>query len=335
MNASVDNIHTSQIAAEQTMKNKFGKVAVMMGGMSAERAVSLASGANILKGLVEMGIDAIAFDLQEQPLLALKELKVDRVFNIMHGRGGEDGTLQGALELMGIPYTGSGVLGSALAMDKVRCKQLFNANGLATPAFRVIRKGDEPDMSSLLTELGGVVFVKPAQEGSSIGMSRAENEAQLTDAIALAMQYDDAVLVEAFVDGPEFTVAILAGNALPVIELRTPRTFYDYKAKYQSNSTEYLCPCDLDAQRTAEIQQLAQAAFVVVGAKDWGRVDVMLDQQGRFQLLEVNTVPGMTAKSLVPMAAKAAGIDLAQLLNEILTSTLSGEQIAKEQVTSE
>jgi D-alanine-D-alanine ligase len=306
--------------------NEFGKVAVLMGGTSAEREISLRSGATVLRGLVEAGVDAVAFDTKEQPLSALADMKIDRVFNILHGRGGEDGTVQGALEFMGIPYTGCGVLGSALAMDKVRCKQLFKACDLPTPEFVMVNKatytvGDE---ASILQQLGGVVFVKPANEGSSIGMARAETEQQLSDAIKVALEFDDSVLIEAFVDGPEYTVAILAGEALPVIELRTPREFYDYTAKYETTTTQYLCPCDLDEVSTAQIQRLATTAFDVVGGQGWGRVDVMLDQHGQFQLLEVNTVPGMTAKSLVPMAARATGLTLNELLLEILkTSSVS------------
>jgi D-alanine-D-alanine ligase len=305
-------------------KAKFGKVAVMLGGTSAESAVSLLSGENVLNCLLAAGVDAQPFDLKERPLSALHAMNIDRVFIAMHGRGGEDGTLQGALEFMGVAYTGSGVLGSALAMDKVRSKQLFKASDLPTPEFKIIRQatyrhGDEVTM---LDQLGGVVFVKPAQEGSSIGMSRADTPQQLADAIDVAFGFDEAVLIEAFVDGPEYTVAILADQALPVIELRTPRTFYDYQAKYQSNNTQYLCPCDLNEADTSEIQRLAKLAFDVVGAKVWGRVDVMRDQNGQFQLLEVNTVPGMTAKSLVPMAAKAGGIDAEQLVVTILEQTL-------------
>ena len=216
------------------------------------------------------------------------------------------------------------MLGSALAMDKVRCKQLFRANGLATADFVVVNKKNyrQGDEAQILKQLGGIVFVKPANEGSSIGMGRAENPQDLAGAIADAMQYDSSVLIEAFIDGPEYTVAILNDNALPVIELRTPRTFYDYQAKYKSTDTQYICPCDLDEQQTHNIQTLALQAFDVVGAKGWGRVDVMRTQSGEFMLLEVNTVPGMTAKSLVPMAAKAAGIDLPELLIAILKTSL-------------
>lgn len=305
---------------------EFGKVAVLLGGDAAEREISLKSGETVLTGLLGEGVDAFAFDPHEQPLSELKALNVDRVFNVIHGRGGEDGTIQGALEYMGLSYTGSGVLGSALAMDKVRSKQLFKANGLETPSFVMVNKsryvvGDE---AKWLEQLGGIAFVKPANEGSSIGMSRVEDAKALAEAIAQAFEYDESVLIEAFVDGPEYTVGILNGKALPVIELRTPRTFYDYTAKYQSSNTEYLCPCDLDAQDEKVLQQLSLAAFTAVSANGWGRVDAMRDQNGEFQLLEVNTVPGMTAKSLVPMAAKQAGLTLGQLLIEILKTADQG-----------
>lgn len=305
------------------MSTEYGKVAVLFGGHAAEREVSLKSGETVLNGLLEAGIDAVAFDPKGRSLNELAQMGVDRVFNVLHGRGGEDGTIQGALEFMGLPYTGSGVLGSALAMDKERSKQLFKANGLPTPLFEMVYKhsyqaGIEPE---LLRRLGGIVFVKPANEGSSIGMNRAENDEQLQQALAQAFDYDDAVIVEAFVDGPEYTVAILHDKALPVIELRTPRTFYDYTAKYQSTTTQYLCPCELDSEDEAQLQQLALKAFAAVGAKGWGRVDAMRDKDGHFYLLEVNTIPGMTAKSLVPMAAKVSGLSQQQLLLEILATS--------------
>lgn len=306
------------------MSSEFGKVAVIFGGTSAEREVSLKSGTNVLDGLLSAGVDAFAFDTKDQPLSALVQMNVDRVFIVLHGRGGEDGSIQGALQFLGIPYTGSGVLGSALAMDKVRCKQLFKASDLPTPAFMVLNKADyqQGNEAQMLEKLGGVVFVKPANEGSSIGMNRAETPEQLLASIENAFDYDQRVLLESFVNGPEYTVTILAGQALPVIELKTPRTFYDYTAKYQSSTTQYLCPCDLSAEKTTQIQQLSKAAFEVVGANGWGRVDVMLGQDDKFYLLEVNTVPGMTAKSLVPMAAKAAGYELPELLLEILKTSL-------------
>lgn len=304
------------------MSSKFGKVAVMFGGTSAEREVSLKSGTAVLKALQAQGIDAHAFDPKDQPLSALEAQAFDRVFIVLHGRGGEDGTMQGALQLHDMPYTGSGVLGSALAMDKIRCKFLFSAHGLPTAPFRVAQKGDDIDYAAMLAQLNGKVMVKPANEGSSIGMSAATTAAELEQALALAFEYDDAVLVEQWINGREFTVSMLDGQALPVIEMRTPRAFYDYEAKYQSNSTEYLCPAPISAEQTASLQQSAMAAFKAVGASGWGRVDAMLDSDGQFRLLEVNTVPGMTEKSLVPMAARAAGYSFEQLVAKILEQAL-------------
>ncbi len=300
------------------MSQQFGKVAVMFGGTSAERDVSLKSGKAVLNALQNQGIDAHAFDPKEQPLTALQAQGFDRVFIVLHGRGGEDGTMQGALQLLGLPYTGSGVLGSALAMDKIRCKFLFAAHGLPTAPFAVAQKGEAIDYAAMLNQLNGKVMVKPANEGSSIGMSSAETPAELEQALTLAFGYDEAVLVEQWIQGREFTVSMLDGQALPVIEMRTPRAFYDYEAKYQSNSTEYLCPAPLTAEQTQRLQQAAMAAFKAVGASGWGRVDAMMDEQGNFYLLEVNTVPGMTEKSLVPMAAKAAGYSFEQLVAKIL-----------------
>lgn len=300
------------------MSSNFGKVAVMFGGTSAEREVSLKSGAAVLKALQEQGIDAHAFDPKFQDLAELKTLGFQRVFIVLHGRGGEDGTMQGALQLAGLPYTGSGVLGSALAMDKIRCKFLFSAHGLPTAPFVVAVKGEAIDHAAVISKLNGKVMVKPANEGSSIGMSAATSGDELKTALELAFQYDDAVLVEQWIQGREFTVSMLDGQALPVIEMRTPRAFYDYEAKYQSNTTEYLCPAPLSAEQTTLLQQAATAAFKAVDAKVWGRVDAMMDQAGNFYLLEVNTVPGMTEKSLVPMAAKAAGYSFGQLVRKVL-----------------
>jgi D-alanine-D-alanine ligase len=300
------------------MSSNFGKVAVMFGGTSAEREVSLKSGAAVLKALQNQGIDAHAFDPKQQDLAQLKSLGFQRVFIVLHGRGGEDGTMQGALQLAGLPYTGSGVLGSALAMDKIRCKFLFSAHGLPTAPFVVAVKGESIDHAAVIAKLNGKVMVKPANEGSSIGMSAATTGEELKAALELAFTYDDAVLVEQWIQGREFTVSMLDGQALPVIEMRTPRAFYDYEAKYQSNSTEYLCPAPLNAEQTTLLQQAAAAAFKAVDAKVWGRVDAMMDEAGNFYLLEVNTVPGMTEKSLVPMAAKAAGYSFEQLVYKVL-----------------
>ncbi|MDP2714764.1 D-alanine--D-alanine ligase [Rheinheimera sp.] len=303
--------------------NALAKVAVMFGGVSAEREVSLRSGNAVLKALLDAGVDAVAFDPQTQSLAELGNMGAQRVFIVLHGRGGEDGTMQGALQQLGLPYTGSGVLGSALAMDKIRCKWLFQAQQLPTAPFAVVHSNDT-DFAGLLATLGGKVMVKPANEGSSIGMSAASTAAELEQAIRAALKYDSEILVERWIDGREFTVAILNGQVLPVVEMRTPRAFYDYEAKYQASSTEYLCPAPLSAEQTAAMQDTALKAFNAVGASGWGRVDIMLDQSGQHFLLEVNTVPGMTEKSLVPMAAKAAGMSFGQLVLAILTQTEGG-----------
>lgn len=297
-----------------------GKIAVMFGGLSAEREVSLRSGAAVLKALQDAGLDAFAFDPKHQTLADLAASGAQRVFIVLHGRGGEDGSMQGALQQLGLPYTGSNVLGSALAMDKIRCKWLFQAQQLPTAPFAVVHSNDT-DFAGLLASLGGKVMVKPANEGSSIGMSAASTAQELEQAIGAALKYDSEILVERWINGREFTVAILNGQVLPVVEMRTPRAFYDYEAKYQANSTEYLCPAPLSSEQTAAMQDTALKAFNAVGASGWGRVDIMLDQSGQHFLLEVNTVPGMTEKSLVPMAAKAAGLSFQQLVLAILTQT--------------
>ncbi|WP_105167312.1 D-alanine--D-alanine ligase [Pseudoalteromonas sp. T1lg23B] len=301
--------------------NTFGKVAVLLGGSSAEREVSLKSGEAVLNGLLSAGVDAIAFDPAERNLWELKSLAVERVFIALHGRGGEDGTIQGALEYMGIPYTGSGVLGSALAMDKIRCKHLFKSAKLSTAAYAVVDANVGFDADAIIKEFGKVM-VKPSHEGSSIGMAQANNAQELTTALTNAFKFDEQVLVEQWITGREFTVAMLGNDALPVIEMKTPRGFYDYEAKYQVNSTQYFCPADISQAHTAQLQIMAKHAFELVGANGWGRVDAMQDENGHFYLLEVNTVPGMTQKSLVPMAAKAQGITFEQLVVRILEQTL-------------
>ncbi|KPV96790.1 D-alanine--D-alanine ligase B [Pseudoalteromonas sp. P1-9] len=302
-------------------QKQYGKVAVLLGGNSAEREVSLNSGSAILNALITNGVDAIAFDPKERELAELKTLGIDRVFIALHGRGGEDGTIQGALEFMGLPYTGSGVLGSALAMDKVRCKQLFVASNLPTAKFTTVKKGEGFSIESIINEFGAVM-VKPSHEGSSIGMAKASTSEELKSALENAFKFDDEVLLEQWITGTEYTVSMLNNQPLSVIEMKTPRGFYDYEAKYKSSTTSYHCPADLSNADTAYLQMIATQAFALVGAKDWGRVDAMRDQSGEFYLLEVNTVPGMTEKSLVPMAAKDSGRDFAQLVLEILDSTL-------------
>src|SRR5690554_1625032 len=297
---------------------KFGKVAVLYGGSSAEREVSLRSGQAVLAALQAQGVDAHGVDPAAVSLTALAQQHFDRAFIVLHGRGGEDGTIQGALATLGIPYTGSGVLGCALAMDKVRTKQVWQAAGLPVAASAVIQRGKAVDWQDLLTELGGKVMVKPAQEGSSIGMSSAKSATELEQAVALAHQYDHEALVESWLSGPEYTVAILGDGALPAIRVQSSHEFYDYDAKYQAGDTQYHCPAGLSELEERALEQLALAAFQAVGGSAWGRIDVMCDQQGHFKLLEANMVPGMTAKSLVPMAAKATGMSFEQLVWRIL-----------------
>ncbi|MBB1349651.1 MULTISPECIES: D-alanine--D-alanine ligase [unclassified Pseudoalteromonas] len=303
------------------VNTQFGKVAVLLGGNSAEREVSLRSGQAVLNALQNSGIEAIAFDPQSRSLWELKELNVDRVFIALHGRGGEDGTVQGALEFMDLPYTGSNVLGSALAMDKVRCKHLFKSAGLSTAPYTVVDAKKGFDAAAIMDEFKKVM-VKPSHEGSSIGMAQASTTQELEDALANAFKFDNQVLVEQWITGREFTITVLGDDVQPVIEMTTPNGFYDYQAKYQSNTTQYHCPADLSEQDTKYLQAISLDAFDLVGASGWGRVDAMQDEQGNFYLLEVNTVPGMTEKSLVPMAAKANGATFEQLVVRILEQTL-------------
>jgi D-alanine-D-alanine ligase len=300
---------------------QFGKVAVLLGGNSAEREVSLKSGQAILNALQSHGVDAIAFDPKERSLWELKDLNVERVFIALHGRGGEDGTVQGALEFMNLPYTGSNVLGSALAMDKIRCKHLFKSADLSTAPYAVVDAKKGFDATRIMNEFKKVM-VKPSHEGSSIGMAQANNAKELEEALANAFKFDSQVLIEQWISGREFTVTVLGDDVQPVIEMTTPNGFYDYQAKYQSNTTQYHCPADLSQGDTERLQAMALDAFDLVGASGWGRVDAMQDEHGHFYLLEVNTVPGMTEKSLVPMAAKANGASFEQLVVRILEQTL-------------
>lgn len=301
------------------LARQFGKVAVLMGGHSAEREISLRSGKAVLDGLLQQGVDAEALDPKEVGAQLTQELEqYDRVFVVLHGRGGEDGTMQGLLEWMQLPYTGSGVLASALAMSKVHTKHVWKAVNLSTPDYWVVNNEQDLQRDDWLFPL----MIKPSHEGSSIGMSRVNTKEELAHGIKVAQQFDEDILVERCVEGGEFTVAILGEEALPAIQLKTPRTFYDYEAKYQSTSTEYLIPSGLNRAREEELKQLALQAFRALGCKGWGRVDVMHDEQHGFQLLEVNTVPGMTDHSLVPMAAKAKGLSFSELVVEILKQTL-------------
>ena len=297
----------------------FGRVAVLFGGKSAERAVSLKSGAAVLEALQSAGVDAFGIDVGDDFLQRLTSERIDRAFIVLHGRGGEDGSMQGLLECAGIPYTGSGILASALAMDKLRTKRVWLSLGLPTPAHATL--ASEEDCHAAAAELGFPLFVKPAHEGSSIGMAKVADVDALIAAWKDASRYDSQVLVEQMIDGPEYTVAMLRGQVLPPIGLGTPHTFYDYDAKYLANDTQYRIPCGLSADKEAELKALTARACEAVGTQGWARADVMQDANGQFWLLEVNTVPGMTDHSLVPMAARAADLDFQQLVLAILADS--------------
>jgi D-alanine-D-alanine ligase len=297
----------------------FGKVAVLLGGRAAERAISLKSGSAVLAALLRRGVDAHAVDPDEQVLERLQAGAFDRAFIMLHGRGGEDGQIQGALETIGMPYTGSGVLGSALGMDKYRCKLAWAGCGLPTAESVLLRTdNDLPDAA----RLGFPLMIKPVHEGSSIGMARVEDADSLADAWRAARSYDALVLAERWIQGAEYTCAVLGREALPMIRLETPHAFYDFDAKYRADSTRYLCPCGLSETEESRLQQLALDAFEATGASGWGRVDLMVDDGGRPFLLEINTVPGMTDHSLVPMAARTAGLDFDTLVWRILETSL-------------
>ncbi|MBF7730353.1 D-alanine--D-alanine ligase [Pseudomonas sp. N040] len=298
----------------------FGRVAVLFGGKSAEREVSLKSGQAVLEALLAAGVDAFALDVGDDLLQRLAAEKIDRAFIVLHGRGGEDGAMQGLLECLGIPYTGSGVLASALAMDKLRTKQVWQSLGLSTPRHAAL--SSEADCQAAAAELGFPLIVKPAHEGSSIGMAKVGSVDELVAAWKSASQYDDQVLVEQWINGPEFTIAMLRGQVLPPIRLGTTHSFYDYDAKYLADDTQYQIPCGLEPAKEAELIELTARACEAVGTRGWARADVMQDASGRFWLLEVNTVPGMTDHSLVPMAARAAGLDFQQLVLAILADSV-------------
>lgn len=297
---------------------QFGKVAVLFGGRSGEREVSLKSGSAVLAALQRQGVDAQAFDPASRPLAELAEF--DRAVIALHGRFGEDGTIQGALELMGIPYTGSGVMASAIGMDKWRTKLLWTAAGVVTPNF--VLMDDQTRAEDVVAALGLPLFVKPANEGSSIGVSKVKSLSELAAAYTLAKQSDPLVIAEQFVGGGEYTVGILGETALPVVRIVPKNEYYDYEAKYLRDDTEYRCPSGLSAAQEQQIQTEALQAFKVVGCQGWGRVDFLMDEDGKHYFLEVNTSPGMTDHSLVPMAAKAAGLDFDGLVMRILQQTM-------------
>ncbi|MBM4206450.1 MAG: D-alanine--D-alanine ligase [Gammaproteobacteria bacterium] len=299
---------------------EFGRVAVLMGGTAAERPVSLNSGAAVFQALQCKGVDVIAIDITGSPIDALAGQRIDRAFNIVHGRGGEDGVLQAVLEVLNIPYTGSGVMASAISMDKLRTKLCWLGYGLPTPKWHLLKSLNDLDIC--IERLGFPVIVKPAKEGSSIGMSKANNRKDLINAFETAAQFNCDVYAESWVTGKEYTVALLNGKALPAIRLETPNAFYDFEAKYKATTTQYHCPCGLEPEQEQQLQQLAVTAGEVIGIKGWSRVDAFINEQGQVQLIEINTVPGMTDHSLVPMAAKQADIGFDDLVWRILETTL-------------
>lgn len=299
------------------LTNEFGKVAVLMGGWSAEREISLLSGQAVLKALQNQGVDAHGVDVDHGIAALLENEKFDRAFIALHGRGGEDGTMQGLLSTMEIPYTGSKVLGSSLAMDKLRTKQVWTAMGLPTPDYWILNS--EADCADAIAQVGLPLIVKPVLEGSSIGMSKVGKESELIPAWQKAKDCGGIVIAEKWIHGMEYTAAILNDRVLPMIRLETDHDFYDYDAKYQSNDTKYICPCGLSSENEKELSLLMKKSFDAVDAQGWGRVDFMMDENKQPWLIEVNTVPGMTGHSLVPMAAKQAGIDFEQLVLEILS----------------
>jgi len=300
------------------------KVAVLLGGTSAEREVSLNSGAAVLEGLRAGGVDAQAIDPRDVDVTQLKAMGFDKAFIALHGRGGEDGTLQGLLDLIGLPYTGSGVMASAISMDKLRSKLLWQGAGLPVAPWVALTRdafeaGLSDDVNRQIADLGLPVIIKPSREGSSVGMSRVTENSNLQAALALAFQHDDEVLIEKWLCGPEFTVALLGKEILPAIRIQPAGIFYDYEAKYLSDETKYFCPCDLENGLLAKLESLVRKAWQSLGCHGWGRIDVMLDGDGQFYLLEANTSPGMTNHSLVPMAARQAGLSFSQLVVRILS----------------
>lgn len=307
--------------AQNYIQQHFGKVAVLMGGPSAEREISLKSGAAILTALKKSNVHAEAIDVSTDVFEKLHSGKYERAFIALHGPLGEDGCIQGGLEVMGMPYSGSGVMASSICMNKLMTKQIWQGCGIPTPKYRVL--SDELGENELITELGLPMIFKPVSQGSSIGITKVNNKAEIAPAWVSARNYEETVIAEQWVEGREYTIAMLDGKALPVIRLETSRSFYDYDAKYQSNDTQYHCPCGLSEALEKQIQKLAMQAFNATEASGWGRVDVMLDKNDQPWFLEVNTVPGMTDHSLVPMAAKAKNISFNELVIKILQTSFN------------
>lgn len=312
---------------EHTENRHYGKVAVLMGGRSAEREISLQTGMTILAALRRQGVDAWEIDAGETVVNDLVEGGFDRVFNALHGRGGEDGVIQGALETLGLPYTGSRVLGSALSMDKVRCKWIWQRLGLTTPEFKLVRC--EEDLHAAAQELGLPLMMKPVHEGSSLGAAKVVAAHGLKEAWINAIRYDNEVMCERWISGGDYTVGILNGHALPTIKIETGREFYDYQAKYLDDDTRYLCPCGLSQEKEAEMADLALKAFDSIGAGGWGRIDILLDENVHPYLIDANTVPGMTDHSLVPMAARQAGLDFDSLVLQVLDTSMEANETDK------
>lgn len=302
------------------MAAEFGRVAVLMGGLSAERAISLNSGQAVLNALLEQGVDAHRIDVDSNVSKHLRDGKFDRAFIVLHGRGGEDGEIQGVLKSLAIPFTGSDITASVLSMNKMISKQVWIQYGFPTAEFEQVTA--ESNGQAVIEHLGLPLIIKPVNEGSSIGMTKVTSSDELDEAIRVATQFDAEVIAEQWIEGDEYTVAVLDEQALPVIQLKTPHDFYDFEAKYESNTTEYLCPSNLDEAAESECQELALNAFTALRMSGWGRIDFMRDQSGQFYLLEANSVPGMTDHSLVPMAAKQAEINFEQLVWKILESSM-------------
>lgn len=318
---------TKSSSKKQSVNSKkYGKVGVLMGGWAAEREISMDSGMAVYNGLIAAGVDAHVVEVDKGIVSVLEKGKFDRVFNVVHGRGGEDGVLQGVLEVLDIPYTGSGIMASSVSMNKLRTKQMWMGAGLRTPPLYVSVKEDVD--YAALENLGFPFMVKPINEGSSIGMSKVNNIGDIENAWETAREYDQCVMAEKWIHGKEFTVAIIGEDVLPIVSVETPHDFFDYDAKYESDSTSYFCPCGIEEEREKELQALAKIAFGAVGGSGWGRVDLILDDEDIPWLIEINTVPGMTSHSLVPMAAKEAGMSFEELVCKILDTTLDdGDEV--------